>query len=339
MKLQLTVASTVLGVWVLATGVVRAGEVGHYAAGVASIRDFTMPEPGFYASLFNYYYTTDRLNDRHGDRIDSITVGKAPGTTLNLNLDVDVYAVAPIFTWVSDWKVAGAKYAAYIMPNFSKSSVGASLSAASGQGINADNSTFGMNDPFIQPLWLGWSLVNWDFALGYGFYAPIGRYDTEMVTLPDGKAYRAESTDNVGLGFWTHQAQGAAYWYPWADKSTAVGGALTYEVHGNKDDFDFTPGQDLTLNWGASRIFSLTADSKHLLEIGPAGYSSWQITDDSGADAGNPKTRDQVHAVGGKLGFIQVPQKLSVQMHGFYEYYAEDRFQGMSLSINIAKSF
>jgi hypothetical protein len=48
---------------------------------------------------------------------------------------------------------------------------------------------------------------------------------------------------------------------------------------------------------------------------------------------------DQVHAVGGQLGLTYVPWLLSLNFHGFYELASEDRFQGASLGLNIAKKF
>jgi hypothetical protein len=40
---------------------------------VLSICDFAMPEPGFYGEIYNYGYTTDRLNDSSGNKIKSVT--------------------------------------------------------------------------------------------------------------------------------------------------------------------------------------------------------------------------------------------------------------------------
>jgi len=254
-------------------------------------------------------------------------------------VDVDMYAISPTFIWVSDWKIAGAQYAAYIAPSFANASVGAALATETGRGINASTSSFGVGDLFVQPVWLGWSLTNWDLALGYGFYAPIGKYDTETVTLPVVGAFETESTDNIGLGFWTHQIQGAASWYPWVDKRMAVAGAVTYEIHGNKEGFDLTPGQDLTFNWGISQYLPLSADQKLLLEVGPAGYDSWQITDDSGHDARNPGVHDQVHAVGGQLGLTYAPWNAVLNVHYFYEFEARDRFQGQSFGVSLAMKF
>ena len=317
----------------------QAGEIGHYAPGVPNIRDFTVPDPGFYGVLYDYWYSTGRLNDRNGDKVSSITVGPAPGVTRGVNVDVDVYAVSPTFIWVSDWKILGAKYSAYVAPSFANSSVGASLSTETGSGRSgAISSEFGVGDVFVQPLWLGWTLTNWDFALGYGFYAPVGIYNTETVTIV-GTPIKTEALDNIGLGYWTHQVQGASSWYPWADKRMAVAGALTYEINQQKEGFDFTAGQRLTFNWGISQYLPLNKAQTMLLEVGPTGYDSWQITDDTGSAAKNPGVHDQVHAVGGQVGLTYIPWMLSMNVHGFYEYSATDRFQGQSFGLNISKKF
>jgi hypothetical protein len=339
MRTNSLVAAAVAGALALAANVAPAGEIGHFAPGVANIRDYTVPDPGFYGVVYNYYYTSDRLNDNNGNKVNSVTVGPAPATKLGVDVSVDVYAVSPTFIWVSDWKVLGAKYSAYIAPSFSSSSIGASLATATGRGINSDTSTFGVGDLFVMPLWLGWSLTNWDFALGYGFYAPVGRYNTETVTLPVVGPFKTESADNIGLGFWEQQLQGAVSWYPWADRMTAVSAVLTYGIPQKKEGFDFTAGQNLTLNWGISKYLPLNKAQTLQLEVGPAGYDSWQITDDTGSAAKNPGVHDQVHSVGGQLGLTYAPWLLSVNFHAFYEFASEDRFQGQSFGLNITKMF
>ena len=318
-----------------------ASEIGHYAPGVPSIRDFVMPDPGFYGVIYNYRYATDRLNDRNGDVIRSVSInpGPGPGVTLGVDVDVDMYAIAPTFIWVSDWKILGAKYGAYISPTFANASIGAALTTTTGSGRGIQESQFDAGDLFVQPLWLGWGLTNWDFTLGYGFYAPLGRYETEAIPVPLVGPILTEATDNIGLGFWTHQVQGSIAWYPWAHKATGVSATLTYENHHEKEDFDLTPGQNLTLNWGISQYLPLTKDQSLLLELGPAGYSSWQITDDRGSAVRNPGVHDQVHAAGGQLGLTYVPWMLSAGVNYFYEHSAVDRFQGQSLGFTIAKKF
>lgn len=340
MKTRL-IAAALAGSLAFATSVAPAGEIGHYNGGFLNIRDFFVPpEPGFYGAVYNYYYTTDQINDSDGDKIKSVTInppGGGAGTTLNLDIDVDIYVVSPTVIWVTDWKPLGARFGILIAPTFANASPAASLSRSTGTGRGVDESSWGMGDLLVQPVWLDWSFKHWDLALSYGFYAPIGNYDTDTVTVPGVGPLKVESADNIGYGFWTHQVQGAVAWYPMENKATAVTAALTYEINTKKEGFDITPGNVLTLNWGISQYLPLKKDNSLLLEVGPAGYDSWQITDDSGSAAGN--TRDQVHGVGGQLGITHVPWSLVVNFHAFYEYAAEDRFQGQSFGFSIAKKF
>jgi hypothetical protein len=149
---------------------------------------------------------------------------------------------------------------------------------------------------------------------------------------------RTEDPDNIGYGFWTHQWQLAGAWYPWENRGTAVTGVVTYEYHSDKQDFDLQPGANVTLNWGISQFVPLSSDHHLLLEIGPAGWSGWQTTADSGSDAIDHE-RDRTHAAGGQLGVTYLPWFLAVNFHGFYEYETRSRFQGYSLGLSLAKKF
>lgn len=109
---------------------VGAGEIGHFVGGLANIRDLAVPAPGFYGVVYNYGYVTSQVNDRRGNEIESLTLvgprGRRLGTA-KLDVDVGVYALAPMLIWVSDWKILGAKYGAYVAPTFSNTSIAASL--------------------------------------------------------------------------------------------------------------------------------------------------------------------------------------------------------------------
>lgn len=322
----------------VACGVAQAGELGHFNPGIPNIRDLVVPPPGWYVVAYNYYYTTDRLNDASGDEVDSVTIdpGPGPGVTLDLDVDLDLYALSPMIIWVTPWKLAGARYAVYVAPGFVTSTLGTALNATTGRGLSGKiDSSFGVGDMFVSPIWLGWPSEHWDFALGYGFYAPVGRYEVETITLPSVGPIEVEAEDNLGLGFWTHQVQGAAAWYPWEHRGTAVVGAVTYEIHGNKKDFDVNPGSHVTLNLGASQYLPLTKDQKLLAEVGLTGYSQWKITGDTGDDTRNGSVLDRVHAVGAQLGVIYVPLNLSVIARYDREYASEARFQGEVFSLGV----
>ena len=335
------IAATMACLLAVAIGTAHAADVGHYEHGLMNIRDYAVPDPGFYFADYNYYYTTTRLNDGSGNKINSITIkpGPGPGLTLKVNVDVDIYANAPTLIWVTPWKLLGAKYGAYIAPSFANSSLDAGLSTENGRGVNPSTSSFGVGDLFVMPVWLGWKFPHWDLALGYGFYAPIGKYDTKTVTLPIVGPVKTTSPDNIGLGFWEQQVQGTVVWYPMTNMGTAVMATLTYETCGNKSDFSVTPGDDLTLNWGISQYLPLNKAQTLLVEIGPAGYDSWQITGETGSGASNSSARYQTHGVGGQIGLSSVRWDAALNFHYFYEYYSENTFQGQSFTVSIAKKF
>ncbi len=99
-------------------GSVCAGELGHYAPALLNIRDFFVPEPGFYGALYNYFYSTDTPKNRNGDEVSSLTRTGALGTTTaSVEPEVDVFVLAPAFMWVSPWQVLGARYGAVITPH------------------------------------------------------------------------------------------------------------------------------------------------------------------------------------------------------------------------------
>jgi hypothetical protein len=323
------------------TTTATAGEIGHFVPGVANIRDLAVPDPGFYGIVYNYGYRTSSLNDANGNKISSVTVGSASGPNVTLGVDVDVslYAMAPTFMWVSKMKVLGAKYGAFVSPTFANASINGLLSSVGGAARSASVGQFNVGDIFVQPVWLGWTGKHYDISYGYGFYIPSGKYQTTNVTLPVVGSVKVEDADNTGLGFWTNQNQGAAYIYPWSDKRMAIESALTWEIHQNKRGFDLKPGQNLTWNWGVSQYLPLKKDQSLLLEVGPVGYRSFQVSDDSGSAARNPTVHDSVYAVGLQVGVTDPKRILLLNFHWFHEFSAVDRFQGTVIGASFGLKF
>ncbi len=333
------------GLAILMAGIVTvtayAGEIGHFTPGLPSIRDMAMPAPGFYGVMYNYGYGTTRLNDANGNKISSVTIGNPSGlnTKLDVNVDVSLYALAPTFIWVAKKEVLGGKYGLYVAPTFTNTSINGLLSSASRAGRSASAAQFNVGDIFVQPVWLGWSGKHYDISYGYGFYIPSGKYKTTTVTLPIVGSVKSEGADNTGLGFWTNQNQGSVYIYPWSDKRLALESLLTWEIHRQKRNFDLTPGQNLTWNWGMSQFLPLKKDQSVLLEVGPAGYSSFQVSNDSGADAQNPGLHDSAHAAGLQVGVTLTKRVMSLNFHWLHEFSSVDRFQGSAIGLNFAAKF
>jgi hypothetical protein len=329
----------VLSIWIAAPG--AHAEIGHFNGGFLNIRDyFVPPEPGVYAAVYSYFYSTDRINDRHGDEVHGVNLspGPGPGVNVGVSVDVDLFAVSPVLIWEPETSVLGGHYAALVAPLFANSSIDAVVSVGRRLGGDLEAGNFALGDLFVQPLWLGWTTKHFDASIAYGFYAAVGKYDTEVVNVPLVGSVRAEDPDNIGYGFWTHQFQAAAALYPFDNKGTAITGVVTYEHHADKEDFDLQPGDNITLNWGISQFIPITSDQQLLFEIGPAGYQSFQVSVDRGSDA-RSDSRDRAHAAGAQIGITSIAWHCALNFHGFAEYETLSRTQGYSLGLSLVKKF
>lgn len=305
--------------------IAESGELGHYMPGVASIRDFVVPnEPSFYYLQYNIYYTADKYKDRDGDTADELSLGPV---TVDVDADIDVIAIVPMFLWVSPWEVLGAKYAAWVTTPIQNISVQASLSTQTRFGADIDEEQWGLGDISIRPIWLGWNSKHFAISLGYDVYAPTGKYDDEDV-------------DNTGLGFWSHGFQAAITWFPWEHQGTAVAVAGIYEIHGEKDDVDITPGDRFTLEYGVSQYLPVNKAQTLLAELGITGYGQWQVEEDSGSDVIEAlNTKDEIYGIGGQISLVYIPWDAALTFRYLTEYDAEARFEGELFTICLAKGF
>jgi hypothetical protein len=308
----------------------------HYSPGTASIRDYAMPDPGMYLAVYNYGYDTTFLADNSGNKINQVLIGPSGGpyTPLNVNVDLKLYALAPALLWITKWNVFGAHYGAYVIPAFSNANIAASLSTIDGLGVNPETSQFAVGDMFVQPFWLGWNRKHFDVAAGYGFYAPVGKFDTQTVTFPSGPQVVTAAT-NTGLGYWTHQVQGNVTWYPNVNRTLAVTNTITAEFNGEQRDTHYTNGDFVSWNWGADYLFPLDKTFHYASDIGVTGYSQWQISDATGPNVTNPNFHDQVHGVGVQAGVINTHLGLAFEFRYLGEYAAANRFRGRSYSLNL----
>jgi hypothetical protein len=127
-----------------------------------------------------------------------------------VNVDVGLYALVPSLIWVTEVEPLGIKYGALISPSFVNANLNAELEALRERSGSVSAGSFGVGDLFVQPVWLGKSFPHLDLAFAYGFYAPVGNYNTSTVTLPVVGPGTVENADNLGYGFWTHQFQGGS---------------------------------------------------------------------------------------------------------------------------------
>jgi hypothetical protein len=318
-----TVLAAVLMLMVASAIPAQAAELGHYSPALLGNRDFIMPEPGLYYLQYVLYYTTDTLKDKNGKSIRSIDVGPLE---FKVETDVDSYMIVPTLVYATDYEILGARYAVLISQPFGNVSMQAALESDTipDFGLEVDESSFGLGDTYIRPLWLSWNLGRFDVGTAYSLYLPTGKYD-------DGEA------DNVGLGMWTHEFMANVAYYLDEQRGTALTLAGIYEIHHEKDDIDITPGSHLSINAGISQYLPLT--EQWLAELGVAGIAQWQMTRDRGSDAPNKSVKDQVYGIGPEVGLIYLPWEAQFRFRWIHEFEAEDRFEGDFLTFTAAFSF
>ena len=307
-----------------------------------------MPPAGKYFVSYDIYYGTDKFKNSSGDSLDSLSVsgsrtfyisgqhGRIPVTitgnlSVDLDLDIDSYAWAPAFLWVTDQEFLGANYGWMVSPTFGHMSVEVEaranavgtltignisqpFSASKSAKIKDDATGFG--DALVMPLWLGWRGKHYDAGFNYAVYLPTGYYDKDNIA-------------NIGYGFLTNRLQASYYFYPMENKATAFMITPTYEWHSKKIDEHVQPGQNFTLEYGISQYLS------ERFEIGISAYNQWQISDDHGSAAVNKDTHDSVSGFGGQITYWPIKKKCAVVGKFMQEYNAKDRTEGMFGAVNV----
>ncbi len=107
-------------------------------------------------------------------------------TTINLNVNVHLYALAPVFMWVPKKKILGAKYGIMLIPSFASVSLSGLLSrAGKGAWRECHGRTVqcwgyvcvaglaGLDREALRPP-----------VADYGFYIPTGKYNIATLNVP-----------------------------------------------------------------------------------------------------------------------------------------------------------
>ena len=298
-------------------------QAGHYSPNLQNIRDMSNPPPGLFVLWYNALFSSDTYVDRNGDEFNSINLSQIFPRLPDITVDIDLngFTTVPAVFWASGFEILGG---ANYMVGASQSYVSVDATILTERpGIidtlvtheyTGKNSGFG--DLYVVPLGLSWGLEKLDLTLLYGFYAPTGKYESG-------------SSDNLGLGFWTHQFQGYGYFYPVPAKSTAFMVGLTYELNGTIKDMDVKPGNRFTLEWGVSQFLS------ERFEVGVHGGHNWQITDDTGEDVWwDPTFHDRKNALALNASFWPWKERLMLNAKYAFDYGARQRFQNNYFMLN-----
>ncbi len=307
MKKTISMAIIALGIVGILSGGAFAGEAGtHYVNGVEGLKAASLPPPGFYYRMYNVLYTADALTDDNGDEIDAI------------NFDVSVFANVHRLIWMSNYKIWGADFGADIIIPLINTDI--EVKAKGGPTLT-DDSQFSLGDICLEPFLLSWHGPRYDAAAALAVYIPTGDYDKTEAASP-------------GKDMWTGMFTLGGTLYFDAEKTWSASILGRYETHSEQGDRDVTYGDDFHFEWGVAKTFNKFWD------VGLAGYSQWQISDDSGSDVTWDKSvHDTIHAIGPEVNIFAPSWKLFVSLRILGEFGAEDRSEGNITTLTLTKIF
>ncbi len=278
-----------------------AQETGHYVPGIMGIKAATLPPPGGYYAMQNVFYTANTYNNAEGD-------------AANINFDVNVFVTAQRFVYVWEDVFLGANYAVNVIAPLINTDI--SIGA-----FGVSDKMFGLGDIIIDPMVLGWYKKKYDLSFGIGAVMPTGSFDLTKPASP-------------GKNMWTALFTFGGTYYFDEHKSWSASILSRFEIHSKKKDYDVTPGNDFTFEWG----FGKTIPSKAIWSFGASGYAHWQVTEDKGDDIMyDPSVKDQVFAVGPEVDCYIPSIKLNLELRGLFEFGAIDRSQGTTVCLSLFK--
>lgn len=265
------------------------------------------PGPGFTYVNQLLFYSRDHAKDDAGNTL--------PVTGQNYVL-MDMNTLA----WVSNKKLlGGAAFSAVATLPFAKNNLTSDIAGKiSGGG--------GFADSYYMPFILGWNRERVAVRAIYGFLAPTGRF-------------RANSTDNVGSGYWTHALSSGQTFYLKSNKRLVLSAFQMYEFHTIQEGTGIHPGETFDLDY--SLMGSLPVPKTFQLQIGVDGYEQRQTTAKTGPTitADLSKERYAVNAIGLASNLAFPGRKLSLGLKFFKEFADRSTFQGFSLQLSGSLSF
>ena len=225
------------------------------------------------------------------------------------NFQVLNYANVPRAIWITDTKLLGGNFGVDgLLP----------LVYQSVKAGPYNSSTFGIGDFFAEST-LSWHLKQLDIGTGAGFWAPTGDSSNPPTT-------------RAGAGYWSPMLTLGATWYPDEAKTWAVSVLNRYEFNTKDRDTQETPGQAWTMEWGVSKAVAKTID------CGLVGYYQQRVTVSTGpAPSEFPYSR--VAAIGPEVNVAFPSAMLFASLRYDYEFMADNRAQGHTVTLTLTKRF
>lgn len=289
---------------------------GHYNGGSFNTNDYFIPSASGW--VFSLYYSYSNMNyyNNSGKKSDVIEISQNPSFSVELDQKVKTHSIIPMISYFGKNKILNARWGVLALPMLNNPNANIALDFYSDQSLVGSQeinlNSFGLGDFYLQPIWLTWEKNKFSTTFSYGLWLPIGKYE-------------ANSTDNVGLGYLSHNFRVMGRYKP-KDKISLSAG-LTYEINNKQKDTDFKEAAHLTADYGASYNFTMGH------ELGVFGFGTWQTGNDKGEKAVLDK--DQIYGLGVYGSYWFIPGKIGVLSRFTNNFGTKNRFGGASFQVGI----
>ncbi len=225
------------------------------------------------------------------------------------DFDVDVYALVNRFIYSTPVESLGADLVmnAIIPVQYTDISM---------KGVFSEN-RFELGDILLEPVILSWHGDRYDALAGVGIYVPTGKFDDKPA--------------NAGKGFWTFMLTAGGTVYLDAAKTWSASALARYQTNSRQDHTHITVGDFFHVEWGVGKMVN------NRLEVGVAGYNSWQVSNDSGRGSSN--LRERSNAVGPEVTYAIPSWGMQLSLRSLWEYKNKNASQGNITTLTLTKAF
>jgi len=257
-----------------------------------------LPTSGFALESITGIYWASKYADRNGDKTD---------VTNNIFGLYQQFMVQ----YVTKLKLLNANY-----------TIGAMLPFATAEsnpsGSFQIRSRLFMADPYISPFGLSWQKDRYQVFAEYRLYLPWGQYDPDL-------------NFNVGKGQVSHIISLSGTYFMDQFKTWSVTLMPRYEFHGERQGSNIKAGSYFNLEW------ALTNSSHEVMDFGIVGYTSAQLTKDTGSNVPpeNADVKDRVLAIGAEWGILAQSIRTRFALRTNIELSGVDRPIGTMLTLDI----
>lgn len=289
---------------------------GHFVGSSFNPNDYFIPSASGWVFALYYSYSRTDYHNGNGNKTDLIELSQSPPLSIEVSQTVKTTSIVPMAIYFGKGKVLNANWGFLALPIINSPTANIALDFYTGQnspaGGDINIKTFGLGDFYVQPLWLTWEKGKLTTATSYGLWLPTGKY-------------KANGTENVGLGYFSHNFRVASR-YKLNSKFTFTG-AATFETNSGQRDVDFHEAAHLTFDYGATYYFP----KGH--EIGLMGFGGWQLGSDKGEKA--VLNKDKLYGIGVYGSYWLTPGKLGILVRLNQNFGVRNRFGGLSFQAGI----